>query len=619
MIVFFESVFRHRRSVCASFAVALFAAMTFLACSSSSGGGTPPADGGKDTGAETGHDGGPPKDAGVGLTCAKLLTCDQACSGSTCTNACYANSTAVAQGLFDIFDDCLNAECPSTPGGPCAPGSTTCSTCDQGAATAACVSTLVACEGDMHAGPPNGDAGAIYPEAGSLYNCGELNVCMSACPKGDRSCVEACRGEATPKAQSLLAKLNACIATACPATDGGPCETNGPACMGCYEQVTLAEPDTCATQYIACNSDTSNTPDAGVTVNVDGGVVTTTLTGLDQVASTLASNGNSLFFTQVLTGGPVYRLDLGDGGGIPDGGLAFADGGLVTEAGVLTALGPPEETPVSLAVDANNVYVWSVGTFKLDSAVNNKDGTLVQIPLNGAPSITLRTGIEVVYDSGYLGAVAVDATNVYWVEGALGTDGKIMSVPIGGGTPSTVYSGQEIPQTVITDGTNLYWANWGTFNAEGISNNDGTIWQGPVGGGSAMKLASNQPGTSTMAVDSNNVYWVNLGQLGSDNFPALNSGSVVKTPIGGGSVTTLATAQSVAFSILVTGGHVIWTDYGLSGPGTIMSVPTTGGTPTTLVSGLDDPSALATLGSTLYWTNANSSPTDGFILSLSPF
>ena len=398
----------------------------------------------------------------------------------------------------------------------------------------------------------------------------------------------------------------------------------GPACAGCIEQVTLAEPNTCAAPYIACNSDTSNEPDGGTavpTVLFDGGVLSTVLTGLDQAASTLVANNGWLYFTQVVGGGPVYRLWVGGGAGeLGDAGLPFGDGGIGGDAGpVLESIGPPQPTPVSLAVDTSNVYVWSVGTFKLNSSINNQDGTVVQIPLAGGSPISLGTGLEVFYDSGYLNAVTVDSTYVYWVAGANGSDGAIMRAPIGGGSSKAIFTGQYLPQALTTDGMNVYWANWGTFDSMGRSNNDGTVWQGSVNGTSPLMLASSLSGPSTIVVDSKNVYWVNLGPLGNDNFPALNSGTLMKVPIGGGTVTTVASTQSVPFSLVIGNGNVYWSNYGLSAPGLIMSASTTTSAITPLVSGLDDPSALAIWGNTLYWTNANSSPNNGFIMALTPF
>jgi hypothetical protein len=333
-------------------------------------------------------------------------------------------------------------------------------------------------------------------------------------------------------------------------------------------------------------------------------VLDTVLTGLQQPASTIVASDGYLYFTQVIDQEPVSRLSLQG-----------------PTAGTVSTLGPPQPTPVSLAVDANNVYVWSVGSFALASSVNNHDATVVQVPLNGGAAITLGSGFEVFYDAAYLNAVAIDGSNVYWVAGASGSDGTIMKAPIGGGSPAVaIYSNRYLPQGVVSDGTNVYWVEWGTFNAMGRANNDGSVWQGSVNGGTTPKqLASNQPAPSGIAVDSSNVYWTNLGPLGGDNLPALNAGSVRMTPIGGGTVTTIASGQSVPVCIIVSGGRIFWSEYGLNAPGLVLSAPAGGGSVTPLVAGLSDPAALAIFNNTLYWTNDNSSPNAGFIMSLSPF
>ena len=548
-----------------------------------------------------------------GTTCSQLVFCDQACSAPGCTDGCYAAATGVAQGLFTVFTACVNAQCPNQD-----------STCEQNAGSGPCGGDLAQCFSDTFVGPPDPDGGAVVvPDAGATYNCGELNTCIANCPSdAGAGCSTACNGHATPQAEALESALQSCLAIACPSTNGGPCATQGSACAGCIEQVTLAQPNTCAAPYVACNSDTSNLGDGGPatpTVLVSGATLSTVLTGLDQAASTIVVNNGWLYFTQVVSGGPVYRLWVG-GGNEVDGGLAFGDGGITAADGgvVLESVGPPQPTPVSIAVDANNVYVWSVGTFNLNSSINNKDGTVVQVPLNGDAPTTLATGMEVFYDSGYLNAITVDSQYVYWVAGANGNDGTIMRTSIGSTNATAIYSGQNLPQAITTDGTNVYWADWGTFDSQGRSNNDGTVWQGSINGGSAIQLASNQPGPSTMGFDSQNLYWVNLGQLGTDNFPALNSGSVMKVAIGSGTPSTIASAQAVPFSLIVANGTVYWSDYGLSAPGLIMSVATDGGTGVVpLVSGLNDPSALASSGATLYWTVANSSSTNGAIMALS--
>ena len=101
-------------------------------------------------------------DAGVGLTCGKLLGCDQPCTSTACTNGCYAKATGVAQGLFNGLNDCINLHCSADAGGPCSgDSSSTCSSCQTAAATGACISNLATCENDVTVAPPDPDGGGV--------------------------------------------------------------------------------------------------------------------------------------------------------------------------------------------------------------------------------------------------------------------------------------------------------------------------------------------------------------------------------------------------------------------------------------------------------------------------
>ena len=441
----------------------------------------------------------------------------------------------------------------------------------------------------------------VQMDAGASLNCGGLIACVAACSGDAGACASGCNDQATPEARALAGVLNGCLATACPSGDGGVCATPGTACGGCVEQAELTVPGTCGSPFNTCEADRSNSPDAGTSPAVleDGGTLATVATDIGSPGALVVQDGY-LYYTQVVTGSQVTRIPLGDGG-------------------AATAVGPTLPAPVGLAVDANNIYVWNVGSFSGTSSINNHDGVVVQFPIGGGPAITLRQGMEVEYDAPYLNSLAVDAKNVYWVEGASGNDGAIMWTPIGSATAAPLYSNQYLPEAIATDGTNVYWANWGTFDAQGHSNNDGTISQGSVKGGTPLVLASNLSATASIAVDANNVYWTNIGQLGGDNLPAPNTGAVMQVPIGGGKVTTLAGAQPIPLGIAVAAGTVYWTQYALSAPGLIMSVPVGGGTVVPLVAGLADPFSITISGSTLYWSNSPSALGQGTILSISPF
>ena len=94
----------------------------------------------------------------------------------------------------------------------------------------------------------------------------------------------------------------------------------------------------------------------------------------------------------------------------------------------------------------------------------------MKVPLGGGSPTTLASGQ-------YFMDIAVDATSVYWMAGS-----AVMKVPLGGGSPTTLAFGQRRArrhrrgrdQRLLDDYT------------------DGTVMKVPLGGGSPTTLASGQ-------------------------------------------------------------------------------------------------------------------------------
>ena len=102
--------------------------------------------------------------------------------------------------------------------------------------------------------------------------------------------------------------------------------------------------------------------------------------------------------------------------------------------------------------------------------------------------------------------IAVDSTNVYWTNYGNGppyNDGSVMTVPLGGGTPTTQASGLAAPWGITVDSTGVYCTD---------NKNPGYVYQFFIGGmGQGTTLASLQANPWGIAVDSTSVYWTDQG------------------------------------------------------------------------------------------------------------
>jgi hypothetical protein len=137
------------------------------------------------------------------------------------------------------------------------------------------------------------------------------------------------------------------------------------------------------------------------------------------------------------------------------------------------------------------------------------------------------------------------------------------------------------PRFLAVDATSVYWA----------TGYPGVVLKAPIGGGTIATLASGlgQVAPWDIAVDATNVYWTTQG-------PAPND--VMQVPRDGGALVTIAVAQ-LPVGIAVDATSVYWTDQDV---GTVMKAPIGGGTAVTLYSGLL-PAYIAVDGTSVYWTD----------------
>lgn len=178
---------------------------------------------------------------------------------------------------------------------------------------------------------------------------------------------------------------------------------------------------------------------------------------------------------------------------------------------------------LGIRVDSTNVYWIDLGI------PPNPNGAVKKVPTSGGATTVLASGL------GGPAALAIDATSVYFT--LAGSLGKIMKVPLAGGTPVTLCA-QPATAAIEVDAHDVYWGDLA------LSDNVGKI---PIGGGTTTSLATGL--VTGLALDSTNLYW-------SDG----NVKGLLKVPIGGGTPSTIWTGSDAPFGLVVDATNLYWID-----------------------------------------------------------
>jgi hypothetical protein len=255
-------------------------------------------------------------------------------------------------------------------------------------------------------------------------------------------------------------------------------------------------------------------------------------------------------------------------------------------------------TAVAILAACSRAPLDAAGTLGGDGAAS---GGCVAPPA-GAARIVTTVGSSGVEPNG----IAVWGTDVYWASVAWGSDagpsgtGWLQTVSTDGG-PVTILGTAQIPFGVAVDATDVYWTSAADSNAD---TSGGLLRMTPRSGGATKVLAASVQGIGNLALGPTGVYWV------------ATDGSVMRTPLGGGTASTVVSPPmgEAIFCFAVDESNLYWAS-GSSGnsSSSIRKMPLAGGAPVTLASGLGCGS-LAVGSSFVVWDDLqgiHSVPVDG--------
>jgi hypothetical protein len=180
-----------------------------------------------------------------------------------------------------------------------------------------------------------------------------------------------------------------------------------------------------------------------------------------------------------------------------------------------TTPGTSLTAPFGVAIDGASIY-W----------VSSAGGgvTAWSAPLSGGAGGSLGVATGAFVPQG----MAVSASSIYFVAYLSGGGGGLFQLPITGGTPTEIWTGDSAsqPVDVTLDSNNIYWTDQG----------DGAVYSMPLDGGTVSTMASKPTvtGPVRIAVDSTNVYFSDTAGM-----------ALYKVAIGGTTPTALVKGLGV--------------------------------------------------------------------------
>jgi hypothetical protein len=203
-------------------------------------------------------------------------------------------------------------------------------------------------------------------------------------------------------------------------------------------------------------------------------------------------------------------------------------------------------SPSDLLADDSYVYWMSI-----DSTIQR----CRRAGCDGSPELVTPIGVV-------QSKLAEHASELYWFEGPPGPAAarRIMTVPKDGSAPArVVVDGLHMATGLAVDATNLYWLEVDERGAVKTCPRTGCVGEPTV-------LASEQTFPQWLAVDAKNAYWFNFDETWWPGKDA--AGRLVRCPLTGCGKEPLiiATNQVSARSVALDPTHVYWTNFGAGTP-----------------------------------------------------
>jgi len=231
---------------------------------------------------------------------------------------------------------------------------------------------------------------------------------------------------------------------------------------------------------------------------------------------------------------------------------------------------------ITLGGASNGTVFWS--NYGSGSAA---DGSIASLPLAGGTPTTLTSGLWTPV------GIAADTSYVFWAESYAPTP-QIVRRPLGSSTTSSLPTGAgSIPTAVTLSAAVVYWSDAESSSTGSVnSSNEGSLSQATLLG------SQNQPWS--IAVNSTYVYWTDDA----------NPGAVWQYTINGaGAKKQLSSAEINPILIASDNGYAFWIDVGTSTGfnGKVVEWDEATGAATDRATALDQPVALAIDSNAVYF------------------